>query len=108
MYEPSRQLMSFNVAGFQFWDGALVLGALRAGAPLELVPEPDNPHDSEAIALRYHGTKIGYVPADENAVLSVMCFYGHAAAFEARVLQVDPEAAPWKQVRVGVFVTDAR
>ena len=31
MYEPSRQLMSFNVAGFQFWDGALVLGELRAG-----------------------------------------------------------------------------
>lgn len=37
-----------------------------------------------------------------------MCIYGHAAAFEVRVLQVDPEAAPWKQVRVGVFVKDAR
>lgn len=108
MYEPSRQLMSFNIAGFQFWDGALVLGELRAGTPLELVPEPDNPHDPEAVALRYHGTKLGYVPSDENAVLSVMCFYGHAAAFEVRVLQVDPEAAPWKQVRVGVFVKDAR
>ena len=37
-----------------------------------------------------------------------MCFYGRISAFEARVLQVDPEAAPWKQVRVGVFVKDAR
>lgn len=85
-----------------------MLGELKAGTPLELVPEPDNPYDSEAVALRYYGAKLGYVPAEENVVLSVMCFYGHAAAFEARVLQVDPEAAPWKQVRVGVFVTDAR
>ena len=108
MYEPSRQIMSFYVAGFQFWDGALVLGELKAGATLELAPEPGNPHDPDAVALRYHGAKLGYVPADLNGVLAVMCFYGHAGAFEARVLQVDPEAVPWEQVRVGVFVTDAR
>lgn len=40
MHEPSRQLMSFNVAGFQFWDGALGLGELKVGTLLELVPEP--------------------------------------------------------------------
>ena len=108
MYEPSRQIMSFNIAGFQYWDGALLIGALKPGVALELVAEPDNPHDPEAVALYYQSKKLGYVPSDLNATLSVMCFYGHASAFEARILQVDHRVAPWKQVRVGIFVTDAR
>ena len=61
MYELSRQLTSFNVAEFQFRDGSLVPRELKAGALLELVPEPDNPYDPEAVAPRYHGTKLGYV-----------------------------------------------
>lgn len=31
MYEPSRNIMTFHIAGFQFWDGALVLNQLKAG-----------------------------------------------------------------------------
>lgn len=108
MYEPSRNLFSFHIAGFQFHDGALVLSELKAGYPLELVPEPDNPHDPEAVAVKYGGIMLGYVPGDQNGLLSVMMHYGHADAFECRVLQVAPERSPWHQVRVGVFVADAR
>lgn len=32
----------------------------------------------------------------------------NADAFECRVLQIDPKADPWKQVRMGICVTDAR
>ena len=46
MYEPSRNLFSFHIAGFQHHDGALVLGDLKAGDTLELVPERDNPYDA--------------------------------------------------------------
>jgi hypothetical protein len=37
-----------------------------------------------------------------------MDYYGHADVFEVRILQVDKEAAPWQQVRVGVYIRDAR
>ena len=37
-----------------------------------------------------------------------MLFYGHKTAFEARVLQVNREVEPWKQVRVGIYVADNR
>ena len=53
MYEPSRNLFSFHIAGFQHHDGALVLGDLKAGDTLELVPERDNPYDAEAIAVKF-------------------------------------------------------
>ena len=108
MYEPSRHVNTFYVAGFQRYDGALVLDKLKPGKKLKMVPEPENPYDPNAIELRYKKAKLGYVPRTENEMLALTAYYGHAGVFEARVLQVDPEADPWKQVRVGVYVTDAR
>ncbi len=76
MYEPSRNLFSFHIAGFQHHDGALVLGELKAGDTLELVPERDNPYDAEAIAVKFHGTMLGYVPADSVGPLSTLFLRG--------------------------------
>lgn len=108
MYEPSRHITSFNIAGFQHWDGASVLSELKPGMLLTLDPEPDNPFDPEAVAIRYKGVKLGFVPATENGLLSVLLHFGHGGVVECRVQQVDPEAKPWEQVLVGLFVTDAR
>ena len=52
MYEPSRVLLSFHIAGFQYADGALVLGDLKVGDKLTLCAERDNPHDPEAVEKR--------------------------------------------------------
>ena len=108
MYEPSRNLFTFNIAGFQHHDGALVLNELKAGDTLDLEAERDNPHDADAIAVKFHGTMLGYIPADLVGPLSTMFFYGHEDVFECRVLQVAPERSPWHQVRAAVFVTDSR
>ncbi len=108
MYEPSRCLMSFYIAGVQFWNAALVINQMRVGDELEIVPETDNPHDSSAIALRYKGEKLGFVPQQMNEEISLLCFYGHGNILEARVQQVDTTAAPWEQIRVGIYIKDAR
>ena len=108
MYEPSRLVSAFHIAGFQHYDGAFVLDKLKPGKRLKMVPEPDNPYDPNAIELRYKKVKLGFVPRSENEQLALMAFYGHKDVFEARVLQVDPEADPWRQVRVGIYVKDAR
>ncbi len=108
MYEPSRIMSTFYISGFQFHGGAFVLDKLKPGKKLKMVGEPDNPYDPNAIVLRYKGIKLGYVPRSENSQFALMLYFGHADAFEARVLQVDPEAEPWNQVRVGVYVKDKR
>lgn len=107
-YEPSRRITSFHIRGFQYWDGPLVLNELKVGDALDLIPEPDNPEDPYAIAIYAKGTKLGYVPREENGLLSLMFFYGHANLFEVRILQVSTENAPWEQVRVGIYVKDGR
>ena len=108
MYVPSRNLMSFHVAGFQYWDGALVLDQLKPGQQLELVPEIENPHDPEAVAIYFRGMKLGFVPAEMNSTLSTLLYFGRGDALECRVQQVAPDRSPWHQVRVGIYVTDAR
>lgn len=108
MYERTRQMDSFHIHGFQYWDGALALASLKAGEDLELRAEADNPHDADAVALYYQGAKLGYVPACRNALLAQLLHFGHEGVVEARVLQVDPQADPWEQVRVGIYMTDAR
>ena len=67
MYEPSRQISSFYIAGFQYWDGALVLSELKVGERLRLVPEFDNPHDSSAMAIYRGKTKMGLFPDQKRA-----------------------------------------
>ncbi len=108
MYEPSRRIDTFFIAGFQHWDGALVLNELKPGMPVDLIAEPENPYDPEAVALFHQGVKLGYVPASQNSLLSLLSFYGHGGILEARILQVKPDADPWEQVRIGVFVKDVR
>jgi hypothetical protein len=109
MCEPSRLILSFFIAGFQYYDGALVLSRLKSGeSGLALVPEPDNPHDPDAVAIYFGSHKMGFVPGGENDLASLMRHYGYADVFEVRVQQVKEDADPWKQVRVGIYVTDAR
>nr|WP_248030013.1 HIRAN domain-containing protein [Streptococcus suis] len=47
-----------------------VIDQLKPGTPVQLVGEPSNPHDSEAVAIFYQGTKLGYIPSDKNSLIS--------------------------------------
>ena len=108
MYKPSRHMDTFYIAGFRYYDGALVLDKLKPGKKLKLVPEPDNPYDPNAMQVCYKKTKLGYIPRTQNGQIALLAHFGHKGVFEARVLQVDPEADPSRQVCVGVYVTDRR
>lgn len=108
MYEPSRHIASFYIAGFQYWYGATVLADLKPGERLALVSEPDNPHDPNALAIYRGSVKLGFVPRSENELPALLAFYGHADILELCVQQVNPSAATYEQVYVGLYVKDAR
>lgn len=108
MYEPSRQVLTFTIAGFSHWYGYQVFDKLKIGTELTLVPEFDNPYDSNAVAIWYEDTKLGFVPAKFNAEIAPFLYFGHANLFECLVTQVDPDTHPENQVRVTVNLVDAR
>lgn len=107
MYKQSNILTSFFISGFQYHDGALVIDKLKPGKKLALKAEPDNPYDPCAVAIYRKDVQLGYIPKDENVLISQLLAFGHEKVVECRVMQVNPMADPWHQVRVGLYITDA-
>lgn len=105
-YKPSRLLTDFKVRGMCYWDGPLVVQALQPGATLDLVPEPDNPYDPQALALYLGENKIGFIPRELNNIYSSMLFYGHKNVFQVRIISVDSQNPIESGVHVGIYVVD--
>lgn len=87
-----------NVAGESHYQDALteIVGDAAASEaqvrhPTEavLVPEPDNPHDANAVRVEIDGRKVGYLPRAEavayGPMLRTLADRGRAAAAEAVV-----------------------
>ena len=74
------------LAGFRHYDGARVVRELKAGDRLELVQEPRNPYDANAVRVEWQGVKLGYVPRRDNAAVARQM--DHGVALEARLAEV--------------------
>jgi hypothetical protein len=58
-----------HVAGYRVGHYADQLGLVKTG-PVQLVREPENIYDPNAIRLDYEGRKLGYVPRAHSTVLA--------------------------------------
>lgn len=107
-FEPSRHLMDFHIAGFAYYDGLDLIEELKLGTQVDLVSEPNNPADVNAVAIYYKNTKLGYVPNYKNEILSTLVYFGHADILEARIQMFKLDSHPERQFRVVVKVKDSR
>jgi hypothetical protein len=101
----SRQqikLLSSNVAGYQYYKGHLIEHEFKTGVPLTLVREPKNRYDRNAIAIYFGLTKIGYIPAALNTVLSNMLDQG--VHLETTITAFNPEMPTWGRVEVEIVL----
>ena len=71
------------LAGFRHHDGRDAWPGMRTGDRLELVREPDNPYDANAVRVEWRGVKLGYVPRRDNAAVARQMDRG--APLEARI-----------------------
>ena len=71
------------LAGFRHYHGVEVLRDLKPGDRLELVREPENRHDPNAVRVDWRGVTLGYVPRRDNA--SVARQMDRGTALEARL-----------------------
>jgi hypothetical protein len=90
------------LAGFRYHAGAGLWRELRVGDRLELEREPDNPHDANAVAVRWRGHKLGYVPRHENAALAWGLERG--TPLRARISALAEHPNPARRVRFEVYV----
>ncbi|GGL43448.1 HIRAN domain-containing protein [Sporolactobacillus putidus] len=107
-FEPSKYFLDFHIAGFTYYDGLDVIEELTLGKSVDLVVEPDNPYDPEAVAIFYQNKKLGYIPKDRNTMISKILYFGHGDIFEAKIQFADKEQNPERQFRVVVKLKDKR
>jgi hypothetical protein len=83
--EPVARIVIQNspLAGGRYYDANAVWNEIRTGDRLDLVREPDNPHDANAIRIEWQERKLGYIPRHENGHLARQM--DHGAKPEARV-----------------------
>jgi len=97
---------SMHIAGFKYYEGAFVFSDLNVGQRLEMVADPSNQYDDNAVEFHFEGKKIGFIPRSKNYSISKMLLAGHEI-FEAVVQQLSPNENPERQVRVGIFISNA-
>ena len=94
----------FYVAGVQHHSLHTILQEVQEGDELLVIPEPTNKYDKNALKIIYESlanntpVMIGYVPGKLSAQVSA--FLDACQALECKVLEFNPDAKPWNQIKV--------
>lgn len=88
----------FYIAGVQHHLLNTVINQLEEGDELDLVPEPTNKFDPNAIRIEYDGVMCGYVPKKFSA--EVAALLGMEAELSCTITKLTPSAKPWEQCEV--------
>jgi len=94
---------TFYVAGVKFRKGWKEnLKELEEGMALQLVPEPTNKFDPNAIQIHADLGSLGYVPAKTGEALEIAVRLRDGAEFETTLIELQPDFEPWKALLVEV------
>ena len=74
------------LAGFRHYEAPATWREIRDGDRLQLVREPDNPYDANAVRVQWRGRTLGYLPRRDNAAVARQLDRG--AALDARVARL--------------------
>jgi hypothetical protein len=98
-----HEIDRFYVAGLQYHQAADQLGFQRCD-PVSLVREPRNPHDQRAIRIEWKGLHIGYVPRNQNRILSRMLDRGEPLM--AHINKFNRTEPTWHRVKIRVALVE--
>ena len=94
-------VQSSPLAGSQYYAVGEFWSELRVGDRLDLIREPDNRHDRNAIRVEWRGHKLGYVPRAENRAVAAARDGGDKLV--ARISRLTEHPNPWRRVEFEVF-----
>lgn len=91
-----------TLSGFRHHEAPLLWAALRPRSLLTLEHEADNPHDANAVILRWRGRKLGYLPRGENLVVATLL--DRRRSLSARIERLSPNAERNARIRIEVLM----
>ena len=90
------------LAGFRYAEAAMLWPQLRQGDSLDLVREPDNPHDANAVRVEWQGRKLGYVPRRDNS--AVAWGLDRGVQLRARIRSLADHPNPARRIGFEIYV----
>jgi single-stranded-DNA-specific exonuclease len=95
-----------KIAGVSFEGRQDVIAGLRAGVPLELRRQPENPHDRNAIAVHYGNLQLGFV--NKKLAAHIAPLIDEGARYRARIASLtgggDPSTSSGQARHRGVNI----
>ena len=95
-------VQSSPLAGFRYHEAPDAFPDMRIGDPLDLVREPDNPHDASAVRVQWRGRLLGYVPRARNDAVAWAMDRGEPMS--ARVSRLQQHRNPRQRIEFEIFV----
>jgi hypothetical protein len=95
-------LQTSLAAGLAHHEAKAVWDRLKLGDPLELVREPDNAHDPNAVRVEWNRHALGYVPRSENEPVARQLDRGNR--LEARIAALGHYRNHRRKLSVDIFV----
>jgi len=99
----NKSMYEFYVAGVKFHELHKCINELDEGMYLNLVPEPTNQYDPNAVQIIYSNenedknSMLGYVPAKISALVTADL---EISDLECKIIELNPSEKPWKQLKV--------
>lgn len=90
------------LAGFQYHEGRDLWAMMRVGDSLQLMREPQNPHDGNAVRVLWRNEMLGYIPRRENSDVARQMDRG--APVKARIVRLKEARNPWQRIEFEVYV----
>lgn len=90
----------FFIAGVQHHHLSTVISDLSIGDEFELVPEPENKFDPNAVKIEFVGVMCGYVPRKFSSEVAAALETG--ADLVCEIVTLNPSAKPWEMCEVEV------
>jgi hypothetical protein len=95
-------LQTSLAAGLAHHDAKAVWDRLKVGDPLELVREPGNAHDPNAVRVEWNRHALGYIPRTENEPVARQLDRGNR--LEARIAAMGQYRNHRRKLSVEIFV----
>jgi|SRR5699024_1947014 len=95
-------LNKFYVAGFQYYDGPVLIDDIKVGEALSLVAVPTNKYDNFAVEVYNDATLLGHIPRTDNKHISRLLQQG--VSLNCYVVEANVKQQPWKMLKVEVYL----
>jgi len=98
------KLLSTNIAGLQYYKGIENINNFKINDEVQLIREPNNKYDRNAIAIYWNKLKIGFIPRSKNLIIKNLIDGGQN--LYSCINQINKEESVWEKIEINIYLIE--